>query len=166
MSTKTRIQILVPKEEASILKLSAFEWSRSLADHIVDSAQIFSFTLTDGIICKISHINEVKKHTDFWRIDIEFIESRTGYYLRSGWYELWASHEFIEDFLHLTSDKTLTKIDIAQFAYQFISKRYKDNNNELPKEYGAFCSNETGIKFVDASGTLLTHFESLSGPVG
>lgn len=160
MSNKVRLQIFVPYEDAKFLKQSAMEENKTLSNHIIDSAETFMFALTDSITCKISYINEVKEHTDFWRIDIEFIETKTGYWLRAGWYEIWASREYIEDFLKLS--KSANKRDMAQFAYQFISKKYKERDS-LPKEFGAFCTNKTGVKLVDAGGTLLSHFEDLNG---
>lgn len=162
MSRKTRLQLFVSDEDARLLKQSAIEEGKSLSNHIVDSAEIFSFQLTDFITCKISYIGEVKAHTQFWRIDVDFIETKSGYSLRSSRYEIWASHDFIADFLKLPPDKSPNKKDIAQFAYQFISRRYIENNNKLPKEYGAYCSRKTGTKFVNHSGTLLSYFEDNS----
>lgn len=161
MSNKVRLQLFVSNEDARLLKQSAIEEGKTLSDHIVDSAETFTFNLTDFITCKISYVGEVKQHTEFWRIDIEFIETKTGYWLRSGWYEIWASHDFIADFLNLPLDKSLNKKGIVQFAYQFISKRYIENNNELPKEYGAFCSKKTNIQLVKHNGTLLSYFQSI-----
>lgn len=159
MSSKIRLQIFVPDEDAKLLKQSAMEENKTLSNHIMDSAETFIFTLTKFITCKISYIDEVKKHTEFWRIDVEFIETKRGYWLREGWYEIWASQEYIEDFLMLS--KSPNKRDIAQFAYQFISKRYK-RNNSLPKEFGAFCTRKTGVKLVNSSGALLSNFEDLN----
>lgn len=161
MSSKVRLQLFVSDEDARLLKQSAIEKGKSLSDHIVDSAETLFFQLTDFITCRISYIGEVKPHTQFWRIDVDFIETKSGYSLRSGWYEIWASHDFIADFLNLPPDKSLNKKGIAQFAYQFISKRYMENNNELPKEYGAFCSKKTNIQLVKHSGTLLSYFQNI-----
>ena len=160
MRNKTRLQLFVSNEDAKLLKQSAIEGGTTLSNHIVETASIFTFQLTNHVTCKISYIGEVKSHTEFWRVDIELVETKTGYCLRYGWYEIWASQEYIEDFLKLS--KSPDKKDIAQFAYLFISRRYKESNDELPKEYGAFCSNKTGIKLVDASGTLLSYFQEIN----
>lgn len=159
--TKRRLTLFIDEEDVMDLKLSAVQKDKTLSQYLVDEGIKFTYNLTDNIVCVVGYIGEVKQGTDFWRVDVEFIDKSTGYYLRNGWYEIWASYEFIEDYLRLPSNKPLNKQTIANFAFAFVTDRYNKNSNELPKEYGAFCSNKTGVRHVDHSGTLVSYFEEL-----
>lgn len=117
------------------------------------------FELNDELGIRIDGISEVKRGSEFWRIDVDFIEIKTGYRMRVDTYEIWASAEFIEDYLHLSHPPSLP--DLKEFAYKLLSKRYEELG-EIPGEYGSFCTNKMGIKYVGESGRLLSYFNEMS----
>lgn len=72
-------------------------------------------------------------------------------------YKIWATFEYIEDFLQISQSPS--KKQAKDFAFEFIKKRYIESDNNVPDEYGAFCSNIGKEKLVKNSGELLSYFE-------
>lgn len=115
------------------------------------------FALDDGIFYKIGYFGRIKPRFEVWRIDIDFME-KTGLKVRPNSYEIWVTEEFISDELHLPGSPN--EQQIKTFARNFIEHRYNEVG-QIPSEYGAFCSNKTKIRYVDASGTLLAYFNDV-----
>jgi hypothetical protein len=115
--------------------------------------------LTDGITIVIREPHKVQRGYDIWRVDVSFYTSKPNAAKIKNDYEIWATIEFIEDFLQIP--KSPSTKQVKKFAREFIKKRFIESSKNIPEEYGAFCSNTTGIKLVDHGGTLLSYFEDL-----
>jgi len=115
--------------------------------------------IANGITIIIREPHKVQEGYDIWRVDVTFYSMRPEIAKVKNDYEIWATVEFIEDFLRLP--KSPTKKQVKEFAVEFIRKRFSECDNVIPEEYGAFCSNTTGIKLVEHSGTLLSYFNDL-----
>ena len=115
--------------------------------------------LTDGIAIVTREPHKVQEGLEVWRVDVAFYSMRPKVAKVRADYEVWATVEFIEDFLRLP--KFPTKKKMEKFAVEFIKKRFSECGRVIPEKYGAFCSNTTGIKLVKHSGTLLSYFNDL-----
>lgn len=51
-------------------------------------------------------------------------------------YEVWATVEYLEDHARKANNNE----EMRDFALEFIEKRFKENENEVPPESGAFCA--------------------------
>ena len=113
--------------------------------------------IIDGITIVIRNPRKINLKYDVWRIDITFYSLKSSIAKIRTNYELWATDDFMEDFLNIQKNPSVKQM--KEFAFEFIRKRVINSKGNLPHEYGAFCSNETGIKLVDHSGTLMSYFE-------
>lgn len=156
---KSRVTLFIPSDDAKQLKVNAAQQGTTLSDYVLNRAEVFEFPVNADIQLKVSHIGEVKQGTEFWRVDVKFIQTKTGALLRSNHYEIWASQDFIADYLKTSPNKHIARRDIAEFAFRLVLGRYQESNNELPKEYGAHCSRKTQVKLVKGRSELLSLFE-------
>lgn len=113
--------------------------------------------ITDGITIVIRKPRKVNLKYDVWRIDITFYSLKPSVAKIRTNYELWATDVFMEDFLHIRNGPS--EKQMKEFGLEFIRKRLVESKENLPDEYGAFCSNMTGIKLVNQNGTLMSYFE-------
>lgn len=122
----------------------------------------YGYKFTPDITLKIEYTGKVspdRNDREIYRINVKFIEAKTGKWLRDLWYEIWASVEYIEDELRLS--KSPDKKELAEFGFRFVEKRYKENDNELPKEFGAFLTKKHGIKLANNRGEMWKYFDDL-----
>ena len=115
--------------------------------------------IADGLTVVIREPHKMQEGYEVWRVDVTFYSTKPKVAKVKNDYEIWATVDFIEDFLRLP--KSPTEKQVEDFAVEFIRKRYSESGNVIPKEYGTFCSHKTGIKPVKHSGTLLSYFNDL-----
>lgn len=154
---RQRITIFPDPQKAKDLKRQADETGKTLTDYL--SAPIYyGYDFTPHIKLAITYIGPIKQGCDVYRIDVEFRELNTDLNLRPLWYEVWVSEEYVEDEFHLVSG--VTNHDLADFGFRYVSKRYKESGDELPKEFGVFISHTTGEKLAKSREELIQIFEN------
>jgi len=121
----------------------------------------FAYNFVDFCTLKIDKpIVSVKQGSEIIRIDINFIEKKTGKSLRIIPYELWVSQSYVEDQLRINFSPK--EKEYAEFSFGFIECRYKENRNILPVEYGAFVTNKNGIRLAKSRDELWTFFDEIA----
>jgi hypothetical protein len=136
MVTNTRLSLRLDSQTIIQLKEKALSEGKSISKFIVDSKNYFDFELIDGITLRVDYISPLKAQSEIYRIDVCFKESDSQRIFRPLHYEIWVLKDVVEDTLH--TPQSPRDIDFAEFAFRFISKRFKENGNVLPNEYGAF----------------------------
>lgn len=145
---KTRLVLSVDTVKLKELKKRAIENNLTLSDYLVESAVTqYFYKLTGDITLKVEYVGQAKPGSEFWRIDVEFLEARTGKWLRGSWYEVYVSETYIEDLFSLPTSPRPR--DIVDFAFRFVAGRFEREGNALPKEYGAFISSRTQEILID-----------------
>lgn len=56
-------------------------------------------------------------------------------------YEVWVSQTYIKDYQKISNP---TQNNILKFTDDYLTKRYRHSNDNIPKEDGAYLTNETG----------------------
>lgn len=157
---KVRLVLSVDREKLNKIKKQAIDQGITLSDYVInESTKYYGYKFNEDINLYVEYIGEVKLGTEFWRVDVEFIEAKSGKWLRDMWYEVWVSQEYVEDSLRIPH--SANKRDIVDFAFRFISQRYAENKNELPKEYGAFITQKNGVVLAKDRNELMWNFEQL-----
>ncbi len=159
MTDNSQVRLSLPQETINKLKSLAASENKTLSAYLADAASKFDYMFNSKLIARVIYIGAVKKDVDCYRIDIEFLTEDRVTKVYPLWYEIWASVEFIEDYMHYGGEPS--KAEIADFAFALLAKRYLESENTLPKEFGLFCSNKTGIKICKSREELYSHFEKM-----
>lgn len=138
---KSRLVLSVDTEKLLRAKKISSVNNTTLSDAFIEAFDQYSYKLTDNITLSVEYIGKVAEGSEFWRVDIEFLEAKTGKWLRNSWYELYVSETYIEGLFSLPSSPR--RRDIVDFAFRYIAKRFLTEKNNLPEEYGAFVSSRT-----------------------
>lgn len=146
MVTNTRLSLRLNKQVIADLKQKALAEGKSISEFIIDSKNFFDFELTGGIALRVDYIKPIFAGSEVYRIDIFFKETASERILRPLWYELWVLQDIVED--KLWTPGSPNDKDFAEYAFRFIAERFKESNNMLPDEYGAFVWTRRGIKLA------------------
>lgn len=157
MVTSTRMSLRLDKQIISTLKQKALAEGKSISQFIIDSKSYFDFGLTKDITLRVDYINQIAPASEIYRIDIFFKESTSERILRPLWYELWVLQDVVEDELHTPGSPK--EKDFAEYAFRHIARRYKENKNILPDEYGAFILPRRTIKLAKNRGELWSWYD-------
>lgn len=152
MVTNTRLSLRLDSRIIAELKQKALAEGKSISQFITDAKGYFDFDLNESISLRVDYIQPVALGSEIYRIDIFFKESHSERILRPLWYELWVLQDCVEDELHTPQNPK--SIDFAEYAFRFISKRYKENENTLPSEYGAFMISDRTLKLTNNRAEL------------
>lgn len=115
-----------------------------------------SFDLTEGISVDVDYFAPLAVGSSVFRAIYAIRETKTGRLHK--FYEIWLSQEYVEDKKQLSG---ASKEDILEYANDFLKYRYKESGKEIPKEGGAFLTNELG----ESLGNPLTFSLKLSDKV-
>lgn len=99
-----------------------------------------SFELFNGISVDIEHFAPLAVGSEMYRIIYAIKEVSTGRLHK--FYEIWLSQEYVDDKKRL--QRSATKDEILTLANDYLRKRFKESNNTIPSEGGAFLTNELG----------------------
>lgn len=99
-----------------------------------------SFELSKVISVYVDYFAPLAVGSSVFRVIYAIRETETNRLHK--FYEVWLSQEYVEDKKQLTSEAN--KEDILEYANDFLRKRYKESDNVIPDEGGAFLTNELG----------------------
>ncbi len=161
MVTNTRLSLRLDSKTIADLKQKAIAEGKSISQFIIDSKSYFDFDINEHISLRIDYIKPIKQGSELIRIDIFFRELGSERFLRGLWYELWVLQDCVEDELHTPASPK--DIDFAEYAFRFILRRFKECENELPKEYGAFVVPRRTIKLANSRAELWKYYDEKFG---
>lgn len=98
------------------------------------------FNLSQYITVELDHFAPLAVGSEMYRVIYAIRETATGKLFK--FYEIWLSQEYVDDKKRLS--KSASKDEILLFANEYLQKRYKDSNNTIPEEGGAFLTNQLG----------------------
>lgn len=101
---------------------------------------IREFNLGDSIGVRVLHFAPIAVGVEIYRIIYEIRAIPTNAILKE--YEIWVSDIYVED--HEKLDQSASLDEVLNFANGYLKLRYKRSENTIPKENGAYLTNETG----------------------
>lgn len=87
----------------------------------------------------------VKEGSEVWRVRVSYVSDFPSKDRLIKDYYIWVTGLYLEDQAKLLADRKSAE----KFALGFAKRRFEESGSKVPKENGAFCSNEGGMIFVD-----------------
>lgn len=108
--------------------------------------------LGNGIVAEIGHGPiEVKKDSMAYRVIVNYVTEAGGRGKLIKEYFVWASREYVEDFLRIRHDARFETEDVERFALQIAQNRYLESGGDVPAEEGVAFKNGLRIPVENAA---------------